>query len=140
MSTFSLRCLCRLQKSLSVSLILSFILRDAFKVSILGVATLQCVCRAFPVDQGSQHGLLTPNEAFFSLKSQTLGHLGYFLSNYQHPFWYCESLVTVFHYSTIISTQNNKPLPFDIHIPNIYLGLGFEFESQRIRVLSFVCP
>ena len=25
---------------------------------------------------------------------------------YQHPFWYSESLVHVFHYSTIISTKN----------------------------------
>ena len=36
-----------------------------------------------------------------------LRHLGYFRPNYQPPFWYCESLVHVFHYSTIIST--NKP-------------------------------
>ena len=35
-----------------------------------------------------------------------LGHLGYFGPNYQHPFWYSESLVHVFHYSTIISTKN----------------------------------
>ena len=27
-----------------------------------------------------------------------------------------------------------------IHIPNIYLGLGFEFGSQRIRDLAIVCP
>ena len=34
------------------------------------------------------------------------GHLGYFRPNYQHPFWCNESLVYVFHYSTIISTKN----------------------------------
>ena len=27
-----------------------------------------------------------------------------------------------------------------IHIPNIYLGLGFEFGLQRIRDLVFMCP
>ena len=29
-----------------------------------------------------------------------------------------------------------KKLSFSIHIPNIYLGLGFEFGPQR----AFVCP
>ena len=33
-----------------------------------------------------------------------LGHLGNWL-DYQHQFWYCESLVHVFHYSTTISTK-----------------------------------
>ena len=28
---------------------------------------------------------------------QIWGHLGYFRPIYQHPFWYCESLVNVFH-------------------------------------------
>ena len=27
-----------------------------------------------------------------------------------------------------------------IHIPSIYLGLGFEFEWHRIRDIAFVCP
>jgi hypothetical protein len=27
-----------------------------------------------------------------------------------------------------------------IHIPNIYLQLGFEFGPQRIGDLAFVCP
>ena len=36
-----------------------------------------------------------------------LRHLVYFRPNYQHLFWqHCESLVHVFHYSTIISTKN----------------------------------
>ena len=36
----------------------------------------------------------------------------------------------------------SKKLSFYIHIPNFYLGLGFEFELglQRIRYLAFVCP
>ena len=29
---------------------------------------------------------------------------------------------------------------FCIHIPKTYLGLGFEFEPQRIRDLDFMCP
>ena len=40
----------------------------------------------------------------------------YFRPNYQHPFWYSEFLVHVFHYSTIIST---KKLSLYIHIPGI---------------------
>ena len=40
------------------------------------------------------------------LGEQILRHLRYFPSSYQHPFWYSESLVHVFHYSTIISTKN----------------------------------
>ena len=54
----------------------------------------------------------------FSLKSRTFGLRqtnwadkfwgiwGYFQPNYQHPFRYSESLVHVFHYSTIISTKS----------------------------------
>ena len=33
-----------------------------------------------------------------------------------------------------------KNLSLYIHIPNVYLGLGFEFGPQRIRYLAFVCP
>ena len=67
----------------------------------------------------------------FSSESQTfglvqtiwadkIGAFGFFWPIYQHPCWYCESLVHVFHYSTLIST---KKLSLYIHIPNIYLGL-----------------
>jgi hypothetical protein len=49
------------------------------------------------------------------LSRTILGHLGYFQSNYQHPFWYFESLVHIFHYSAIIST---KKLSLYFHIPN----------------------
>jgi hypothetical protein len=97
---------------------------------------------------GYVHRLQTPNEAFFHCNPELLGlerqngqinsgAFGYFRPHYQHPFWYSESLVHVFHYSTIIST---KKLSLYIHIPNIYLVLGFEFGMQRIRDLAFVCP
>jgi hypothetical protein len=33
-----------------------------------------------------------------------------------------------------------KKLSLYIHIPNIYLGLGFEFGPQRIRDLAIMCP
>ena len=36
------------------------------------------------------------------------GYLGYFRPNCQHPFWYSESLVHVFYYSTIGSTKITK--------------------------------
>jgi hypothetical protein len=60
-----------------------------------------------------------------------------FTDLYQHPFWYCESLVYVFHYSSIFFYKN---LSLYIHIPNVYLGFEFEFGQQRIRDLAFVCP
>ena len=55
-----------------------------------------------------QHGLQTPNEAFFhrnpyllGLGRQfgqiNLGTFGIFWPIYQHPFWYSESLVHVFY-------------------------------------------
>jgi hypothetical protein len=63
-----------------------------------------------------EHWLQTPNEAFFHWNPELLGfgrqtrqiNSGVFwgiLSDFQHPFWYSESLVHVFHYSTIISTK-----------------------------------
>ena len=39
------------------------------------------------------------------LGKQFGGHLGYFQTIHQRPFWYSESVVHVFHYSTIISTK-----------------------------------
>ena len=33
-----------------------------------------------------------------------------------------------------------QKLSLYIHIPNIYLGLGFEFGLQRIRDVAFMCP
>ena len=63
------------------------------------------------------HGLRTPKQIFFSKISNfcvwadILGwiffrHLGYFRPDSQQPFWYCEFLVHICHYSTIISTKN----------------------------------
>ena len=39
-----------------------------------------------------------------------------------------------------IKREKVQMKPPYIHIPDIYLGLGFEFEPQRIRDLAFVCP
>ena len=41
--------------------------------------------------------------------------------------------------SSIVQTLFLKKLSLDIHIPDIYLGLGFEFGLQIIRELAFVC-
>ena len=35
--------------------------------------------------------------------------------------------------------KKTKPL-YPCQVPNIYLGLGFEFGPQRIRDLAIVCP
>ena len=61
------------------------------------------------------------------------GAFGVFSAKLSAPIWY------VFHYSSIISKKLSL---YIIHIPNIFLGLGFEFEFglQRIRDLAFVCP
>ena len=42
----------------------------------------------------------------------------------------------------LINHYSYKKLSLYIQIPNIYLGLGFEFEfgMQRIRELAIVCP
>ena len=55
-----------------------------------------------------------------------LRHLGYFGPDYQLPSWYCEFLVfvIVFCYSTI-TVRFCKKLSLYIHLPNIYLGVGF---------------
>ena len=64
---------------------------------------------------------------------QIMWRLGYFRPNYQHPFWYSESLAHVFHYSIIIST---KKLSLYIHIFNIFSGLGF--ECLRVSIVRGV--
>ena len=62
-----------------------------------------------------------------------MGHLAYFCLIYQHPFlvlWVpCPCFPIINHYFY-------KKLSLYIHIPNIYLGLGFEFGLQRIRDLT----
>ena len=76
----------------------------------------------------------------FGLRQTNLAdELGYFWPNYQHSFWYSESLV---HFFPSFNHYFYKKLSLYIHIPNIYLGLEFEFDLglQRIRDLAFGCP
>jgi hypothetical protein len=58
---------------------------------------------------------------------------------YQHPFWYSESIVQCF---PLINHYFYKKLSLYVQIPNKYLGLGFDFEfgPQRIWDLAIVCP
>jgi hypothetical protein len=49
-------------------------------------------------------------------------------------FWCNESLVHVFHYSTIFSQKTKSLHPH----PKYFWGLGFEFVPQKIRDLAFV--
>jgi hypothetical protein len=82
------------------------------------------------------HGLWMPRT--FGL-GQTNCAFGVFSAKLSAPIsvkWVRDVFI-VFHYSNIIST---KKISLYIHIPNIYLGLGFEFRLQRIRDLVFVCP
>ena len=61
----------------------------------------------------------------------------YFWPNYEHPFWFSESLLHVFHYSTIIST---KKLSLYIQIPNITEGLALHaFWNLEKTVLHEIC-
>ena len=84
-----------------------------------------------------------PDEAFFFIKIQNflalaekLWGFGVLLAKLSPPIF--GTGVHVFEYSTVIFT---KKLSLCIDIPNIYLGLGFEFEfgPQRIRDLAIVC-
>ena len=94
------------------------------------------------------HGLRMPNGAFFSLKSRTFGlkrQIGKINSEAFGVF--SAKLHISTHFGTVspLSMFSIIQLLFlrkYIHIPNIYLGLGFEFEfgPQRIRDLAFVCP
>ena len=69
----------------------------------------------------------------FGLGQINFGAIGEISADLLAPIFVLWVPVPVFHYSTIIST---KKLSLYIHIPNIYLGLGF--EPQRIRILAFV--
>ena len=80
----------------------------------------------------------------FSLKSQTLRlgqfgqiNFGAFSANLSAPIlvlWVpCPCFPLINHYFY-------KKLSLYIQIPNIYLGLGFEFGPQRIWDLAIVCP
>ena len=89
------------------------------------------------------HGLRTPNEAFFHWNSKLLGlgrQIGVFgvlSAELSAPIlvqWVpCQCFPLFNHYFY-------KKLSLYIHIRNKYLGLGFEFGPQRIRNLAFVCP
>ena len=63
--------------------------------------------------------------------------MGYYQPIFQHPFCYCESLVHIF---LLFNHYFYKKLNLYVHIPNMYLRLGFEFGSQGSRDLAFVCP
>ena len=82
------------------------------------------------------------------MKSQTFG-LGQ--TNWAYKFWgiwgifgqtisthFC-TVSPLFMVSIIHPLFLKKTKPLYPH-PNEYLGLGFEFELQRIRDLAFVCP
>ena len=83
-------------------------------------------------------------ERFFFRKPQTfglgqtndwkiLGHFGYFRLIYQQPFWYCGFFI-----NQPLFLQKTMPL-----YPNPlkkYLGVGAEFEPERIRNLVIMCP
>ena len=73
-----------------------------------------CISRSFKNSRitDAPWSLFSLKSRNLSLGRQILGHMGYFRLNYQHPFWYSDSLVHAFNYSTIIS----------IHIPNILEG------------------
>ena len=94
------------------------------------------------------HGLRTPNEAFFSSKSRTFGLVqtiwavnfvgfGVFLADLSAPILVLLVSCPCF---PLINHCFYKKLRIYMQIPNIYLGLGFEFGPQRIRDLSIVCP
>ena len=111
---------------LSSSVSPSFFLHSMFKLNLSILDNFISIFQAF-TRMRMQFEIFLPmstflfNQSILS-KSQTFG-LGqtnwadkfwgifrYFRPNYQQPFWYSESLVHVFHYSTIISTKNMKPL------------------------------
>jgi hypothetical protein len=94
------------------------------------------------------HGLRTPNEAFFNGNPELLGlgrqigqinswAFGVFSAELSAPILVqlvpCPCFPLFNHYFYI-------KLGLYIHIPNIYLGLRFEFGPQRIKDLAFVCP
>ena len=94
----------------------------------------------------SNHGLWTPNEAFFyqNPKLSGLGRqfgkidfwaFGVFSSNLSAPIlvvWIpCHCFPLINHYL-------HKKLSLYIQIPSTYLGLGFEFGPQRIKDFAIV--
>ena len=94
------------------------------------------------------HGLRTPRESFFFENPKLLGsgrqigpkiwgHSGYFRPIYQHPLWYCESLVYVSHstwdinitfYSTCMENTYS-------HIEKLYSHNGHRvcFQLNKVK-------
>ena len=94
----------------------------------------------------TQHGLRTPNKAFFHKNPKLLG-LGRHIGQIKFwAFWVFSHQFINIHFGTVsplsmFSTiQPLKKLSLYIHIPNIYLGLGFKFGPQRIRDLTIIRP
>ena len=90
-----------------------------------------------------KHGLRTPNEAFFieiqnfwAWADKFWGIWGIFGRTLSTHFATVSPL-SMFSNIQPLFLQKTKPY---IHIPNIYLGLGFELGPQIIRDLAFVCP
>ena len=80
------------------------------------------------------YGQLTPSEA---LKSKTFGLFGVFSAKLSAP------ILVQWVPCSCFSLSNNhfyKKSSLNIHIPNIYLVLGFEFGPKENRDLAFVCP
>ena len=81
----------------------------------------------------SHHGLRTPDEAFFHCNPDLFG-LGQ--TNWADKFWgiwgiFDRTIST--HFCPCFPLFNHhfyKKLSVYIHIPNIYLGLGLEFEFE----------
>ena len=93
------------------------------------------------------HGLLTPNEAFFHWTqnfwawADKLGRqIGQVNSGAFGVFSAKLSVVSPLSMFLIIQPLFLQKLRLYIHIPNIYLGLGFDFGPQKIRDLAFVYP
>ena len=100
------------------------------------------------IENRHNHGLWTPNEAFFHWNynfwwlSRQFGQIhfgafGVFSADLSAPIlvlWVpCPCFPLINHYFY------KKPSLY-IFIQNIYLVLGFEFGPQRIRDLAMVCP
>ena len=59
---------------------------------------------------------------------QILGHLGYFWPIYEHPFWYCESLLSMFSINQLLFLQKTKPLYPN---PEYLFGIGIWTEKNK---------
>ena len=83
--------------------------------------------------------------SLFSLKSKTFGLRQ---TNWSDKFWAFGVFLAKLSAPSLVqwvpcplfNHYFYKKLRLYIHIPNIYLGLGFKFGLQRIRNLAFVCP